>query len=155
MTTAVQQMCDAIATDLTTNVSGLSTAIVHKYAPWNPEEMAAQVGETHLAVWIAAEAESASPLTSAAHSWTQVYRVLVWQEATDSQGRRMQDVTKDLAFLQLWESVKARFYVAANQFPSGTSSERTWYQGTQFPEDSGTMRWFLLTFTSELYQGFS
>jgi hypothetical protein len=153
MTGQIQAWVDGIVADLTANVSGLGTAELHRYAPWDPEELFAQSGETHLAVWPLADAESGEPLTSDAHKLIQLYAITVWQDASDSQSRRIHDETATLAFLDIWEATRNRLYKVANEFMGG--SELSWYQGTTFDPGSGLTRWFAITCRVEQFLGFT
>lgn len=153
MTATVQDIVDAVVADLTGNVDALREASVHRYAPWNPEELFANVGDRHLAVWpVADQVEQRNVLTSDAHELNQVYVILIWENASDAQSRRVADEAADLAFIEMWEAVRDRFYEESNQWLGGT--ERTWYTGSRWADASGTNRWVLVEFACRLYSGF-
>jgi len=137
---------DAWVTDLTTNVSGLSTAITHKYAPWSPELFYTEADETHIAVWPDLEAETADALlVDGSRMAEQTYAIAVWEDAMDTQGRLQEDATADAAWLTLAEGIRTRLMRAAS-FQLGSSSVMsTDYIGTQF-DRSGSLRVLRIAF---------
>ncbi len=137
---------DAWVTELVANVSGLSTAIQHKYAPWSPEQLFAQAGERHLAVWPESEPEAVEGLTVTGDDLaTQLYVVLVWEEAAATDGRLQEDDTADLAWLTLAEAIRARFYLSANRALGSNQIMDTRYRGLSFGRP-GDMRSMQLVF---------
>jgi hypothetical protein len=139
--------CDAILADLTSSVSGVRDAITHRYAPWNPEELVAEDGNRHLAVWPLAEgAEASSPLTTNSHMLTQLYRILYWEPSPDESLQGLdEDAAADLLSLQ--NAIRARFYIAANQTIGGNF--QVWYEGTTLPERSLRVRTFAMTVSAQ------
>lgn len=151
--------CDAVITDLQTNVTGLDTttvpaANVHRYAPWDPSELSVGTGR-NLAVWPTGEAETPNPLATGAHELTQSYVVLVWEDSTESDARQVGDQTTDATFLTLHNAARARFYVTANQLLGGGNINRVWYAGTTFRDSSGPVRWFAMRIDVRAYQAFT
>lgn len=134
---------DAIIEDLTTNVAGLRDAIVHRYAPWDPEELQAAPHERHLAVFPSAEnTDVAEPLATGSHQLNQVYSVLYWESAGDEPARAVLDEQAAADLLDLHNAVRARFYVSANESLGG--STLVWYAASGLAERVGAVRWFLV-----------
>ena len=144
MPSSWQTFVDAVMTDLTTNVPGLRDVREHRYSPYDPEELVADVGERHLSVFpMAATAAEATPLVTGPGGdlITEVYRVTYWEYAGDESSRGSdEEAAADL--LALAEDVRDRFYAIANLRIGGT--ELTRYIGTVFPERSGQVRWFAI-----------
>lgn len=131
MASTIQSVCDAILLDLQTFVPAITNAIPHLYAPWDYELLSADRGETHIAVHITQEAMT--PLSTDAHELTQIYEVLMWQDAKDEGAKGINDQAANLAWLVLFESVRARLYQELTQTLSGTSGvELCWYKGATF-----------------------
>jgi hypothetical protein len=146
MTSNFQTFCDAVVDDLTNNVTGLRDARVHRYAPWDPEQLIADGGERHLAVFPAAEAADESiPLVTGpgGDMLIQVYRVVVWEDAGDEASRGVADEDAAADLLELLEAVRERFYKIANTFLGST--ELTKYVGAALPDRAGQVRWFQVT----------
>ncbi|MGH2373045.1 MAG: hypothetical protein ACRDIC_06145 [bacterium] len=139
-----ETFCDAVALDLTTNVVSLRDALVHLYAPYDPEELVADPGEHHLSIFpVADSAQEAQPLTTdggAEH--IEIYRILYWEHAGDESVRGIADTEAARALLQLAQDTRDRFYKRANQFMANSTSVR--YVGTAFPDRSGVIRWFAI-----------
>jgi hypothetical protein len=136
-------ICDAIVDDLTTQVPELRDALIHRYAPWDPEQQKAEVGQRHLAVWPAAEAaDEATPVVTGpgGDMFLQLYRVAYWEHAGDEPSRGIVDEEAAADMLDLLEKIRARFYDIENVFLGGTDYTR--YIGASLPERSGTVRWF-------------
>ena len=147
MASSWQTFCDAVVADLTTNVAGLrgDSVRVHRYSPYDPEELTAEVGERHLSVFpVAATAQEASPLVTGPGGdlITETYRVTYWEHAADESSRGQSDEDAAAALLSLAEDVRDRFYVIANLRIGGT--ELTRYLGTALPDRSGQVRWFAI-----------
>jgi hypothetical protein len=141
---------DAWATELTTNVTGLNSAIVHKYASWSVEALVAERGERHLAVWPESEAEAVEGLTTAPSDLaTQSYVVLVWEDASTEGGRLQDDETADAAWLDLHEAIRARFLRTANVRLGSSAIMDTRYRGAAF-DMVGLVRTIALRFTVRL-----
>jgi hypothetical protein len=139
-------LCDAVIDDLTTEVPELRDALIHRYAPWDPEQLMAEAGERHLAVWPAAEAADASTRVvtgPGGDMLEQLYRVAYWEHAGDEASRGIADTEAAADLLNLAEKVRARFYDIDNVFLAG--SEDLHYLGTSLPERSGEIRWFQIT----------
>jgi len=140
---------DAWMTELTTNVSGLSTAIQHKYAPWSVEEAFAMAGERHIAIWPQGEAEAAVPYTTEPSVLaTQVYSILVWEDASQDIGRLTDNETADKAWLTLAEGIRARLLLKAN-ISLGVVGCDTRYQGVRF-DRAGAGRMMEVSFRVQL-----
>ncbi len=149
MVSSFTGVCDAVISDLQNNVRALTgeSVIVHRYAPWDPEQLMSAGGERHLAVWPAAEAADAAQAIvtgPGGDMLIQVYRVLYWEDASDESTRGVVDETAASDLLALLESVRARFYEIDNLRLGGTDYTR--YVGASLPERSGHVRWFQITF---------
>lgn len=148
MTVTFTGFCDALLTDLTTNVDALrdSDLLVHRYAPWDPEQFSTEGGNRHLAVWPAAEAtESATPLVTGpgGDQLAQVYNVLYWESSGDEVSRGIADTEAAAALLNLLQAVRDRFYALENQPPTGLGgAELIRYIGAALPERPSSARWF-------------
>lgn len=108
-------ICDAWVLDVTSNVSGMADVITHRYAPWSVEAFFAESGDRHLAVWPEFEAETAEPFdTSGARLFEQRFLLAVWEDASESGARRIDDEAANAEWLDLQEAIVARFFVASN-----------------------------------------
>lgn len=146
-------LCDAIVTELTTNVpaiSGSNVPVLHRYTAQDPEELQADPGERHLAVWpFPAETETVRPLVTmpGGDVLTQRYAIMVW-EHVGAQGEQGQvDEVAAKVFLQLHNDIRGRFYVKANMklgSPTVPVTESR-YAGSIYGERAGLVRWFALT----------
>jgi hypothetical protein len=146
MVSTLTGVCDAICDELTNNVPELRDALVHRYAPYDPEQLMAEVGDRHLAVFPAAEATDESfPLVTAPGGdlLQQLYRITYWESAGDESSRGYADQEAAGELLTLLEKVRARFYIVANLRLGGTDSMQ--YVGAGLPERSGVVRWFQIT----------
>lgn len=131
MTATIQAVCDALWLDLETNVTGLTDASVHLYAAWSYEKLQASANERHISIHILQD--EPTPLFNEGHELTQTYEILVWEDASAEGSRRMDDQDANLAWLQLFEEVRARLYVTANESLQGaTGVELCWYKGATF-----------------------
>ena len=145
MSSSWQTFCDAVMLDLTTNVPGLRDVREHRYSPYDPGDLYADVGERHLSVFpVAAAVEESSPLVTGPGGdlLNQVYRIVYWEHAGDESSRGISDEEAAADLLTLAEDVRDRFYVVANLRIGGT--ELTRYIGTALPERSGQVRWFAI-----------
>lgn len=141
---------DAWVTELTTNVAGLTSAIVHKHASWSVEALTAERGERHLAIWPEDEAESLEGLTTGpADLATQNFVVLVWEDASTESGRLMDDDTANAAWLDLHEAIRARFLTTANIRLGSSAIMDTRYRGAAF-DMVGLVRTMAMRFTVRL-----
>lgn len=130
-----KEVCDYWVADLTANVGGLAPpTITHRYAPWSPELLYSErSGERHLAVYPELDAETAVGLTVIGDRLgTQTYALLVWENATDSQGRLVENVDRDAAWLLLAEQVKDRVMDRDGVGSGTTTVMSTQYAGTTF-----------------------
>jgi hypothetical protein len=143
-------VCDAIATELQTNVAALAAMThltVHKYSPWDPEDLAASPGDDaqHLAVWpVGEEAETATPFVTAPGGdlIEQRYRVMYWEHIGKEGSLGTTDETATTTLFGLHAAIRARFYDSSNTQLGGTVSTR--YLGSIFPNRAGGVRWFAL-----------
>ena len=144
MASSWETFCEAVADDLTTNVSALRDVRVHLLAPYDPEEQVSDGGERHLGVFpIAATAQEGSPQTTdGGQLLTETYRIVYWEDAGDESSRGIADVDAARDLLQLASDVRDRFFLRSNVFLGGT--EFTRYIGTVFPDRSGQVRWFAI-----------
>lgn len=138
-----QTFVDALVNDLTTNVAGLRNARIHRYAPWDPEQLMSENGDRHLAVFPAAEAvEDAVPLVTGpgGDMLVELYRVIYWEGSIDEPARGLVDQQAAADLLELMEATRDRLYVTANLQLGGADHVR--YAGATLPERSGLVRWF-------------
>lgn len=142
MASSWETFCEAVALDLTTNVTGLRDALVHLLIPYDPEELVAEGADHHLSVFpIATAAQEVFPLVSdGGQGLTETYRVLYWENSGDESSRGIANVEAARAMFQVASDVKDRFFKRSNVFLGGT--ELTRYVGTVFPDRSGAVRWF-------------
>jgi hypothetical protein len=152
----IQTVVDAWMTDIAA-VSGLTTALQHKYASWSPEQLHAERDERHLAVWPNGEAlDSREPLTTEpADLVATAYTVLIWEDAASESTRLYDDDTANQAWLALYEAVQLRFYIWASVAGSsalGGAGLRHQFTGSRMGM-VGTTRFMELAFTT--YRGVS
>jgi hypothetical protein len=138
---------DAVVSDLTSAVPGLAdpALIVHRYSPYDPGDLVAEVGERHLSVFpVADAAQDATPFTTAPGGdlLVETYRIVYWEAAGDESARAVSDEAAAAALLQLAQATRDRFYVVANLTLGGTTQVR--YVGMAFPDRSSSVRWFAL-----------
>ncbi len=149
-------VCDAIATELQTNVAGLaasSSLTLHKYERWDPEYLIADRNR-HLAVWPAGEgSESAQGLATGADALEQTYVVMVWESGSVENQRLVRDEGSAATFLDLHNAVRARFYLEANRMLGGSALVR--YAGCSFPEQIGLVRFFAVAVAVTRYQAYT
>jgi hypothetical protein len=136
---------DAVLADLTANVPGLAdpSLIVHRYSPYDPGDLQAELGERHLSAFPLADvAQEASPFTTAPGGdlLTETYRVLYWESAGDESARGVSDEAAAHDLLELAQATRDRFYVVANLTLGEATQVR--YVGTAFADRSGHSRWF-------------
>lgn len=133
---------DAIVSELTATVPALAAAKIHRYTPWDPEELVADRSK-HLAVWPEGETtEEAAPMTYGSRQVRQGYVVLCWEPSGAESARGKRDEAAALVWLDLQNAVRARFHVKANMTLGGSMMLR--YISTRLPERSGQVRWFEL-----------
>lgn len=145
MAYSIRAFVDAVLDDLDSNVFHGDIRI-HRYAPWDPEQLRAEVGERHLAVFPAAEAvDEATPLVTApgGDMLLQMFRVLYWESASDEAERGIVDEAAAGDLIDLLESVRGRFYKTANTFLG--EAELVSYLGASLPDRSSSVRWFMLS----------
>ena len=140
-----QTFCDAVLSDLANNVQGLRGAIPHRLAPWDPEQLIAEAGERHVAVFPVAESVDTSvPLTTdGGTGLISVYRVMYWEDASGESSRGIADEAAAEELYDLAEDIIDRFYERSNVFLGGT--EFTQYVGMSLPDRSSNVRWFQIT----------
>lgn len=140
MSLAFEDVVDDWVTELTTNVSGLSSAVTHRYAPWSPELLYTESGERHLAVFPTGEPEVVEGATVMGDDLAaQTYTILVWEDTGGDAERMVEDPTDDEAWLALFRAIRDRFYLAANNQVGSSSIMATRYAGGTF-ERSGAVR---------------
>lgn len=143
-------VCDAWMTELAA-VSGLTTAVQHKYAPWSVEALYVEAGERHLAIWPEGDPESRRQMTTdGADEITSSYVVTVWEDAATDSTKLKDDDAANVAWLALYEAVQSRFYVLANLALGETGSD-VHYEGGAFGLTGGT-RFFSIRFTKRRYK---
>ena len=130
---SLRSVCDAWVDDITSNVPGMADVIVHRYAPWSLENLYAESGERHLAVWPEIEAETHQPFdTSGGQMAEQDFICGVWEHVPDLD-RAQDDEEADGAWLDLFELIRARFFVTANVRLGDSNIMRTRAVGGSFP----------------------
>ena len=137
MVATVQAICDYIYNDLATNVGGITDAKKHLYVPWSRDTRSAKQGARHISVHI--NTEEVPEFTTQARELLEHVEVLVWEDAVDTGARRTDDNAADLAFIQLWEAIRARFF-SFTTWTLGNMAlvESCRYMGTQFSTDAST-----------------
>lgn len=138
---------DAVVDDLTTSVPGLAdpALVIHRYSPYDPGDLVAEVGERHLSVFPVADiAQEASPFTTAPGGslLAETYRVVYWEHAGDESSRGVSDEDAAYDLLELAQATRERFFVIANLTLSDATDVR--YLGMAFPERSSGVRWYAL-----------
>jgi len=144
--------CDAVLADLTTNVAALASVTEHRLAPWDPEDLAASVGEKHLAVWPDPDnTEVTEPFTTGPGSdlLTQVFWVRYWEHVGAESADSLVDETATEALLDLLNAVRARFYVTANLQLGGSVAVR--YRASSLSGRSGAVRGFTVVVSRTLH----
>lgn len=140
MSLAFEDVIDAWVSELTSNVSGLSTAITHKYAPWSTEFLYAERGERHLAVWPNGEPEVVDNLLVDGSTLAeQSYTIAVWEDTGGDAERFVENPTADKAWLALYRGIRDRLYVTANNQLGSSEIMATRYRGGAF-DRSGHLR---------------
>jgi len=145
MASSWETLINAVIDDLTTNVPQLRDVRVHRFSPYDPEELVAEVGERHLSMFpVASQAQTAEPAVTGPRGdlLTEVYRITYWEHAGDESARGVSDEEAAADLLALAEDVRDRFYVNANYRIGGTVDTR--YIATALPERSGQIRWFAI-----------
>jgi hypothetical protein len=136
-----ETFCNALISDLTTNVSALNGATTHTLAPYAPEERVND-GSVHLAVWPSAElTERASRLMLGADDVEQVFTVVYWEPSGTESARQVEDTTAATALFDLANAIRARMYRFNNGF-TVSGYYRLFYNGARFPDRSSKVRWF-------------
>ena len=135
MVAPVQAICDYIYNDLATNVGGITDAKSHLYVPWSKEARSAKQGARHISVHI--NAEDVLEFTTQTRELLDHVEVLVWEDAMAAGANRVDDPAGDLAFIQLWEAIRARFF-SFTTWTLGSMAlvESCRYMGTQFSSDA-------------------
>lgn len=150
----MKAVVDAWMTDLVANVSGLSTAIQHSAAPWDPELLAVMQSERHVAIF-----PDASSAQQSSDEWTDAdevaiqFHVLIWEEAGEAQSRLKGDYTADWAFLTICEDARDRFYITANRTKANT--QETHFRTMELSSGSGSIRMADITFEVRTLASFS
>lgn len=127
-----REVCEGWADEVMHHVPELTDARLHLFSSWSPELFHAAVGETHLAVFPLGDPETTRGLTTEpADEVTTLYELDVWQGATAEDGRLVENRDLDLAWIELYELVRSRFYVTANVAIGGDPNAYTRYQGGQ------------------------
>lgn len=158
MTSQLVTWVDALVTDLTLNVAGLTPVTlpvgvnleVHKYAAWDPELLTIDK-DRHLSIAPAGEIV-VNPLANESHEHYTPFLIQCWETAYEgSQGQR--DEAKAAAFLQLYENVRARLYLISNETLG--ASEQNWMTRARFPTQVHQVHWFEIEYRADFYLGFS
>lgn len=128
-------ICQGWADDLVREVPLPASSRIHLYAPWSPELFHAAVGETHVAVFPLGDGmESVAPLATGmlpTDLITTLFEADVWVGAAAEDSRLVEDQAADLAWLQLAQDVRARFYVQANGRIGEPHAMDTRYRGSR------------------------
>ena len=146
MSIAFEDIVDAHVTDLTTNVSGLTTAVTHRYAMWSAELLYTERDERHLAVFPTGEPEVTGPLlVDGSVLAEQSYSILVWEDTGGDVERMVENPTDDEAWLALYRAIRDRLFLTANNQLGSSEIMKTAYRGGSF-ERSGKLRLMELRF---------
>jgi hypothetical protein len=130
---SIRSICDAWIADITANVPGMSDVVTHRYAPWSLENLYADAGERHLAIWPEIELETMQPFdTSGGQLAEQDFICGVWEHVPEV-ARASDDEAADGAWLDLYELIRARFFVTANIRLGDDFIMRTRFVGGSFP----------------------
>lgn len=151
-----ESVCRAWAKELSDHVTGLEDAVQHLFGSWSRELLVVAAAERHLAVYPNGEPEVAVPFitgTPAADQITQRYTILVWEDAAAETARAYDDDEANLAWLQLYEAIKARLYVQASS-ALGLSDGYTRYAGGSF-DMRATVRVIQINFSVRVPQSFT
>ena len=141
MASSFTGFCDALITDLTTEVPGLRDALPHRYAPYDPEQFLAEAGERHIGVWPSSATEESQPLVTGPGGdiLLQSYQIAYWEHAGDEASRGYADEAAPPP-TRTARGRRARLYAIENTFLGGAEHVR--YVGAALPERSGIVRWF-------------
>lgn len=131
--------------------NGLATANQHLYASWSMQDLYANVGERHLAIWPNGEnPEANQPYTignPASDLPVASYMIAAWEDASNSTVRAQDDTPANLAWLQLYEATRSRLRVQANtNLGEVSTSGYTRYEGGQLGL-ANSLRFFHISFT--------
>jgi len=149
-------VCDGWMADITSTVTELTNATPHLYAPWSPEYLGDAGKGRHIAVWPEPNPEEVIPAvvgSPPSDFLIDTYNVIVWESAAADVTRIADDKAANAAWLDLFEAVRARFYVQANT-SVGVTGGYTRYVGGNFGI-RGTVRFFSLVFTVRVPRDFT
>lgn len=145
---SLRSVCDAWLIDITTHVSDLSDATLHRYASWSFEALGDAANGRHLAVFpipsqdVVAHFATGSLPTDLETHW---FQGLAWETALTEATRVFDDEDANGAWLDLFERVKGRLHVQANT-SLGTTAGFTEYKGWDAGV-RGTVRFMRFDFT--------
>ena len=128
---SLRNICDAWLLDIQTHVSDLADATPHRYAIWGQENFGDAGSGRHLAVFPIPAGELVRPFTVGSlpsDLETHAFRVLIWEAAMAETTRLFDDDDANGAWLDLFETVKARLRVQSDT-SLGTVGGYTRYTG--------------------------
>jgi hypothetical protein len=147
---SLRNTCDAWITDLTTHVSELADATPHRYAPWSLEMLGEAAAGRHLAVFPVPRQSTTKPWTVGSlpsNLEENYFRGVVWEAAMAEVTRLVDDDDANGAWLDLYETVKARLMIQSST-SLGTVGGYTVYRDWD-AYISGTVRVMEFGFTVE------
>lgn len=147
------EICSAIADMLRAEVPELEVPEqqVHLNAPWDPELLAAAVGERHLAVY--PRGDVPVPLVVGGHEIRPALIVLIWEGVDLESSRKMLNEQRTEEFLDLHQAVMDRFYRNVNGTIGGLF--QCWYAGVEFPQVPGSVRWMRIDLQASYAKDFT
>lgn len=139
------ETCDGLIEDLLDNVPTLMVdpQNIHRYLAWMPEALVPD-GARHLAVYPGTSPfDQMSPIGASLGSLErrQSFEILVWEPSGTESSRQVSEEQETKVFLDLYEAILARMFVAANQPISG-GAYRQWVTSATVPTRSSQVRWF-------------
>jgi hypothetical protein len=127
---SLRNICDAWLTDITTHVSELADATTHRYAAWSLELMGDASSGRHLAVFPVPRQSTTHPFTVGSlpsNLEENFFRGVVWETAMAEVTRLVDDEDANGAWLDLYETIKARLMIQSST-SLGTTGGYTVYR---------------------------
>ncbi len=148
-------VCTALMTDLTENVTGLTEATApslqkHLYTKWDPEFLIADKNR-HIAIF--PDSLTVVPLANEAHEHVSVIQIVVWEDVQEL-ARLTRNEALTAALYDVHDAIMTRLYLIANENAGG--SEQSWALSSDMPSSLvGTgSRWFAISVSVTNYIGF-
>ena len=127
---SLRTICDAWLADIQDNVPALVDATQHRYAAWSLEMLGDVGGGRHIAIFPLPKNSTTRPYTVGslpANLEENFFRGVVWESAMAEATRLVDDEDANGAWLDLYETVKARLMVQSST-SLGTTGGYTVYQ---------------------------